>query len=66
MKAVDSTGAGDAFVGSLAYFPGQEPLHKAVELAVRIATRSVPKSGTQTSFPSRRELQELFGDEEAR
>ena len=61
VKAVDSTGAGDAFVGSLAFFMVQEPLQKAVELAVRIATCSVLKSGTQTSFPARQELQDLFG-----
>jgi sugar/nucleoside kinase (ribokinase family) len=44
----------------------QEPMPVAVELAVRIATRSVLKSGTQTSFPSRQELQDLLGAEAAR
>jgi ribokinase len=62
VKAVDTTGAGDAFVGSLAYFMGREPLEKAVELSVQIATRSVLKSGTQTSFPSRQELHDLLGE----
>ncbi len=62
VKAVDSTGAGDAFVGSLAYFLGQRDLEKAVELAVQIATRSVLRPGTQTSFPLRRELDDLLGE----
>jgi ribokinase len=62
VKAIDSTGAGDAFVGSLAYFMGREPLERAVELSVQIATRSVLESGTQTSFPSRQELHDLLGE----
>jgi ribokinase len=62
VKAVDTTGAGDAFVGSLAYFMGREPLERAVELSVQIATRSVLKSGTQTSLPSRQELHDLLGE----
>lgn len=61
VKAVDSTGAGDAYVGSLAYFLGLgKPLLEAAQRAGRIATRSVLKPGTQTSFPSRNEVQELL------
>ena len=62
VKAVDTTGAGDAFVGSLAYFIGNKfPLKKAVERACAIATRSVLKPGTQTSFPYREDVQDLLG-----
>ncbi len=62
VKAVDTTGAGDAFVGSLAYFLGNKiPLRKAVEHACAIATRSVLKPGTQTSFPYREDVQDLLG-----
>jgi ribokinase len=54
VKAVDSTGAGDAYVGSLAYFLGLgQPLLEAAQHAGAIATLSVQKPGTQTSFPSR-------------
>jgi ribokinase len=61
VKAVDTTGAGDAFVGSLAYFLGNNFLLKtAVERAGAIATRSVLKPGTQTSFPYREEVKELL------
>jgi ribokinase len=61
VKAVDTTGAGDAFVGSLAYFLGNNfPLKTAVERAGAIATRSVLKPGTQTSFPYRDEVKELL------
>jgi ribokinase len=61
VKAVDTTGAGDAFVGSLAYFLGHNfPLKTSVERAGAIATRSVLKAGTQTSFPYRDEVKELL------
>ncbi len=61
VKAVDSTGAGDAFVGSLAYFLGEKrPLIEAVRRAVAIATLSVLKIGTQTSFPYREEVAHLL------
>ncbi|MFN2627673.1 MAG: ribokinase [Gaiellaceae bacterium] len=53
----DTTGAGDAFVGSLAYFLARgEPLTTAAERANRIAAVSVQARGTQTSFPSASEL----------
>ncbi len=56
VKTVDSTGAGDAYVGSLAYFLGLgRPLVEAAECAGAIATLSVQKPGTQSSFPSRAE-----------
>jgi len=61
VKAVDSTGAGDAYVGSLAYFLGLgQGLLEAARRAGAIATRSVLKPGTQTSFPSRDEVLELL------
>jgi ribokinase len=52
VRAVDTTGAGDAFVGSLAYFLGAgRSLTSAVERANRIAAVSVQAPGTQSSFP---------------
>jgi ribokinase len=52
VKALDTTGAGDAFVGSLAYFlAGGKPLTEAMRRANSIAAISVRSSGTQTSFP---------------
>jgi ribokinase len=61
VRAIDTTGAGDAFVGSLAYFLGKHfSLEKAVVRACAIATRSVLKTGTQISFPYRSEVLELL------
>jgi ribokinase len=63
VQAVDSTGAGDAFVGSLAYFLGaRRALEDAVTRACAIATRSVLKTGTQTSFPWRDEVLDIIGE----
>lgn len=62
VKALDTTGAGDAFVGSLAYFLASgKSLTEAIKRANRIAAISVQSSGTQTSFPEAKDLPpELF------
>ncbi len=61
VQAVDSTGAGDAFIGSLAYFLATGcSMRVAVERASTIATLSVLRHGTQSSFPSRDEVAELL------
>jgi ribokinase len=57
VNAIDSTGAGDAFVGSLAaYLALGIGLDESVKQACAIATMSVQKTGTQTSFPSFAEI----------
>jgi ribokinase len=57
VKALDTTGAGDAFVGSLAYFlADNKPLTEAMRRANHIAAISVQSSGTQTSFPEAADL----------
>ncbi len=57
VKALDTTGAGDAFVGSLAYFLALgKPLAEAAKRANRVAAISVQSSGTQTSFPEAKDL----------
>ncbi|KAJ3436226.1 ribokinase [Anaeramoeba flamelloides] len=51
----DSTGAGDSFVGALAYGISKGvDLTTSLKRAVTIATISVQNLGTQTSFPSRK------------
>jgi ribokinase len=57
VKALDTTGAGDAFVGSLAYFLADgKPMTEAMRRANHIAAISVQSSGTQTSFPVAEDL----------
>jgi ribokinase len=57
VRAVDTTGAGDAFVGALATFlAAGRPLVDAAERANAVAAASVRSPGTQTSFPSSADL----------
>jgi ribokinase len=57
VRALDSTGAGDAFVGSLACFLAEGcGLIDAARMAGTVATQSVLRPGTQSSFPSREEV----------
>ncbi|MSO21650.1 MAG: ribokinase [Acidobacteria bacterium] len=57
VKPVDTTGAGDAFVGSLAYFwAAGQPLTEAMRRANIIAATSVESLGTQISFPAASDL----------
>ncbi|KAA3648283.1 MAG: ribokinase [Chloroflexi bacterium] len=57
VKPKDTTGAGDAFVGSLAYFlAAGKPLQDAMHRANKIAAISVQAPGTQTSFPDAKDL----------
>ncbi len=57
VKVLDTTGAGDAFVGSMAHFLASgKAVFDAMERANRIAALSVLSSGTQTSFPEAKDL----------
>ncbi|XP_055639237.1 ribokinase [Toxorhynchites rutilus septentrionalis] len=53
-KVVDTTGAGDAFIGALAHFIARNPtsdLTCCIAAANRVASISVQKRGTQKSYP---------------
>jgi len=63
VNAIDTTGAGDCFVGALGFFLANYPdlsLAQKVDRACRIASYSVCKGGTQSSFPSRSDLPEIL------
>ena len=52
-KVVDTTGAGDGFLGALAHFVAAgRPLADALAGAVHVASLSVQKRGAQGSYPS--------------
>jgi ribokinase len=58
VNAVDTTGAGDAFIGSLAVFLAEGlSLREAVRRAGAVAALSVTRLGTQTSFPRRPDVE---------
>src|SRR5262245_18276719 len=67
VEAVDTTGAGDAFIGSLAFFLARgDALTAAARRANHIAAISVQFPGTQTSFPRAADLPaHLRGDSPA-
>lgn len=57
VKAIDTTGAGDAFVGSLAFFlAAGKTMSDAIRRANGIAAISVKASGAQNSFPEAKDL----------
>ncbi|MBN3313730.1 RBSK Ribokinase, partial [Atractosteus spatula] len=64
VPAVDTTGAGDSFIGALAFYMARYPTMPVEEMARRanqVAAVSVQAAGTQTSYPSRCDLPaELF------
>nr|XP_056709133.1 ribokinase isoform X1 [Euleptes europaea] len=64
VTAVDTTGAGDSFVGALAFYMAYYPdlpLEEMLKRANLIASVSVQTTGTQTSFPYKKDLpQHLF------
>lgn len=59
VSVVDTTGAGDAFVGALAYaLAAGEPLQAALDLGNLCGALSTEARGTQTSFPFREAIEE--------
>ncbi|MCS6852534.1 MAG: ribokinase [Gemmataceae bacterium] len=57
VEVVDTSGAGDAFIGSLAVFLGEgAPLAEAVRRANAVAALTVTRPGTQAAFPQRAAL----------
>ena len=61
VTAVDTTGAGDVFIGTLAAMLAEErDLAEAVHWANAAAALSVTRYGTQTSCPRRDELQRFW------
>ncbi|MFI0709678.1 ribokinase [Streptomyces inhibens] len=60
VKAVDTTGAGDAFTGALATRLARgDALPEAARFAVRVGAAAVTKPGAQPSYPTRAELEAL-------
>jgi ribokinase len=57
VRAVDTTGAGDAFIGGLGVFLAEGmPLHQAAERACAVAALSVTRLGAQAALPTRADL----------
>ena len=66
VDAVDTTGAGDVFCGVFAAGLGRGlDAAQSIRVAIRAATLSVTRPGTQRAFPSRSEIDPLFRTVEA-
>jgi ribokinase len=64
VRAVDPTGAGDAFIGSLAVYLAEGlPLGAAVRRANAVAALTVTRIGAQDSYPRRAEVDAFFAQE---
>ncbi|MCQ4044574.1 ribokinase [Streptantibioticus rubrisoli] len=60
VRAVDTTGAGDAFTGALAWRWGAgDELTEAVRFAVRVGATAVTRPGAQQSYPTAAEVAAL-------
>ena len=60
VTAVDTTGAGDSFVGSFAYSlaSGKNPID-AMSFGIKVASLSVTRKGAQSSYPDQAEIATL-------
>lgn len=61
VEALDTTGAGDAFIGAFAHeFVKSGDVLNSLEVATAFAALSVTKRGTQSSYPTAEEVLELM------
>jgi len=61
VDAVDSTAAGDAFNGALAFsLASGHDVERAIEFANRVAAFSVTKAGAQSSMPTMQDIESFF------
>lgn len=69
VNVVDTTGAGDALTGALAFFMSCYPQLSLAEMvfrAVHIATITVTKHGVQASYPKKQDLDDWLFDRDAK
>ena len=61
VSAIDTTGAGDSFIGCFAHFfvKNGDILH-SIKMATGFSALSVTKRGTQSSYPDQEQLKEFF------
>jgi ribokinase len=60
VNAVDTTGAGDAFVGTFAFaLASGKSAVDAMNLGIKVASMSVTRKGAQSSYPTQMEISTL-------
>jgi ribokinase len=66
VDAVDTTAAGDSFIGGLAVALGEgKTIEEAISFAMAVAALTVTKKGAQSSLPYRDEVEEFLCSHEA-
>ncbi len=61
VEAVDTSGAGDAFIGALAVYRARSlPWDQAVRRAMGVAALTVTRAGTQSSYPTKRQAESFL------
>jgi ribokinase len=61
VKAIDTTGAGDAFIGCFAHYIAKNgDVLQAIKIATAFAALSVTKRGTQSSYPTPEEVEKFL------
>lgn len=63
VNAIDTTAAGDSFIGGLMYsLSNDKSMDEAIEFASQVAAITVTRAGAQSSLPTLDEVYERFGD----
>ena len=61
VQVIDTTGAGDAFNGGLAYSLAKgEEVDQAIAFAMKVGAHAVTKLGAQAGMPTNKELDAFF------
>lgn len=61
VKAIDTTAAGDSFIGGLVRELKDENIYEAIEFATKVSAIAVTRKGAQTSIPTIDEVNEFKG-----
>lgn len=62
VKAIDTTAAGDSFIGGLSSkLDNKETLIRAVNLGNQVSSIAVQRKGAQPSIPYLKETEEIYG-----
>ena len=60
-EAVDSTAAGDSFIGGFcAVYERERDVERSIEMGQKAAALSVTRKGAQTSIPTMKDIQDFW------
>ena len=62
VKAIDTTAAGDSFIGGFIRAYSEDNIGEAIEFATKVSAIVVTRRGAQTSIPTIEEVENFKGD----